>query len=50
MAARQPGLLKIIGVVGTCAAITVAIGAVNIWLGILVLPIMYGISESFLSD
>jgi hypothetical protein len=48
--ANRPGLLKIIGIVGTCAAITVAIGAFNIWLGILALPIMYSVSESLLSD
>ncbi len=48
--AKQPGLLKIFGVVGTCAAITVALAMVNIWLGIIAMPLMYGISDSFLSD
>lgn len=43
-------MLKIIGVVGTCATITVALGALNIWLGILALPILYGIADSFLTD
>ena len=47
---QSPGLLKIFGVVGTCAGIVVALGLVNIWLGILALPILYGISDSFLSD
>jgi hypothetical protein len=43
-------LLKIIGIVGTCAAITVALGFVNIWLGILAMPVMYEISDSLLSE
>jgi hypothetical protein len=43
-------MLKIVGIVGTCAAITVGLGFVNIWLGILALPILYEISESILSD
>lgn len=30
-----------------CGLITVAIGAANIWLGILATPIMYGIAQSF---
>jgi hypothetical protein len=29
-----------------CGAITVAIGAVNIWLGIIALPIMYSVAQS----
>jgi hypothetical protein len=48
--AKPPGLLKIIGVVGTCAAITVGLGFISIWLGILALPIMYSVSDSLLSD
>lgn len=32
-----------------CGLITVVIGAVNIWLGVLALPIMFGISKSLLS-
>jgi hypothetical protein len=47
--AKPPGLLKIVGVVGTCAAITVGLGFVNIWLGVISLPVMYEISESLLS-
>jgi hypothetical protein len=47
---NSPGLLKIVGVVGTCASITVALGFVNIWLGILAMPVLYEISDSFLSE
>jgi hypothetical protein len=47
---KSPGLLKIFGVVGTCAGIALALALVNIWLGILAMPILYGISDSFLSD
>jgi hypothetical protein len=48
--AKPPGLLKIFGIVGTCAAITLGLAAVNIWLGIIAMPLLYGISDSFLSD
>lgn len=48
--AKPPGLFKILVTVGTCAAITVGLGFVNIWVGILAMPILYGISESLLSD
>jgi hypothetical protein len=37
-------------VVGLCGAITVFIGMMNIWLGILAMPIMYSVSESLLGD
>jgi hypothetical protein len=47
---KPPGLLRIVGVVGTCAVITLALGSIHIVLGILSLPIMYEISESFLND
>ena len=46
---KPPGLLKVVGVVGTCGAIAVGLGAINIWLGILSLPILYDVSESLLS-
>jgi hypothetical protein len=44
------GLWKIAGIVGTCAGITIALAMVNIWLGILAMPILYGICESWLFD
>jgi hypothetical protein len=47
---KSPGLLKIVGVVGTCAAVTVGLGFVHIGLGILALPIMYSVGESLLTD
>jgi len=47
---KSPGLLKIVGVVGICAAVTVGLGFINIWLGILSLPITYSVSESLLTD
>jgi hypothetical protein len=43
-------MLKVLTVVGTCAAITVALGAVSIWLGLIALPILYDVAESLLSD
>ena len=42
-------MLKVIAVVGTCAGITIALGVVSIWLGIIALPIMYEVAESLLS-
>lgn len=48
--AKPPGLLKVIGVVGTCAGITLALALVNIWVGILAMPVMYSVSDSLLSD
>ncbi len=42
--------MKIAVVVGACAGITVALGLVNSWIGILAMPVLYSISESFLSD
>lgn len=47
---QQPGTLKVIGVVGTCAAVTLALGLVNLWLGILAMPIAYEVAQSLLSD
>jgi hypothetical protein len=43
-------MLKVVTVVGTCAAITIALGAVSIWLGIVALPVMYEVADSLLSD
>jgi hypothetical protein len=36
-------------VICTCALVTVGLGYVNIWLGVLALPIMYGLSQDLLS-
>ena len=46
---KPPGLLKIVAVTGTCAAVVVALGFVSIWLGILAMPIAYEVSDSLLS-
>ena len=43
-------MLKVIAVCGGCAALAVVIGAINIWLGILSVPILYDVAESLLSD
>lgn len=40
--------LRILIVIGLCGAVTVALGYINIWLGILALPITYGLSEDLL--
>ena len=42
-------MLKVIAVCGGCAALAVGLGAMNIWLGILSLPILYEVAESLLS-
>jgi hypothetical protein len=42
--------MKAVLTVGLCAGVTIALGMVSIWLGILALPIMYEVSESLLSD
>lgn len=42
--------MKSILVPVVCGAITVALGMVNIWLGIIALPIMYEVAESLLAD
>jgi len=47
---KPPGLLKIIAVTGTCAAVTVGIGAVNIWLGILAMFVCYTVADDLLSS
>ena len=41
-------MLRVMGVCGGCGLVAVALGAINIWLGILALPILYGIAESVL--
>jgi hypothetical protein len=38
---------KAVGVPLICGLITVGLGAINIWLGVLALPIMYSISKEF---
>jgi hypothetical protein len=43
-------MLKVLAVVGTCATVTVVLGAVNIWLGILALPITYEVAQSLLGE
>ena len=43
-------MLKVVTVVGTCAGITIALGMVSIWLGVIALPVMYEVAESLLSD
>lgn len=43
-------MLRIICIVGGCATITILLGVINIWLGILSMPIMYEIADSFLSE
>ena len=43
-------MLKVVAIVGTCAGVTLALGMVNIWLGILALPVMYEVAESLLSE
>jgi hypothetical protein len=42
-------LWRAIGVPLICGLITVGIGAINIWAGVLALPIMYGLAEVLLS-
>lgn len=41
-------MTKVIAVCGTCGAAAVLLGTVNIWLGVICLPILYGIAESLL--
>lgn len=42
------GMLKIILVISVCGGATVLLGQINIWLGVLALPILYGLSEDLL--
>lgn len=42
--------MRIALIIGICGGITVALGAINIWLGVLSLPITYGIADSLLSE
>ena len=42
-------MLKVVTVCGGCAAVAVGLGALNIWLGVLSLPILYEVAESLLS-
>jgi hypothetical protein len=41
--------LRAIGVPLICGIVTVLIGFVNIWAGVLALPIMYGIAQVLLT-
>ena len=43
-------MIKVIAVVGGCGALAVILGAFNIWLGILSVPILYDVAESLLTD
>ena len=43
-------MFKVIAICGGCAALVVIVGAINIWAGILALPIVYEVAESLLSD
>jgi len=43
-------MIKVIAICGGCAALAVVLGAVNIWLGILSVPILYDVAESLLTD
>jgi len=41
-------MLRVIGICGACGLVAVGLGALNIWLGILSVPILYGVAESLL--
>ena len=43
-------MFRVIAVCGGCALLAVGLGAINIWLGILSLPILYDFAESLLND
>lgn len=47
---KPPGLLRVIVVTGTCAAITLALGAINIGLGILAMFVLYSVADDLLSS
>lgn len=40
---------KAVGIPLICALITIGIGAINVWLGVLMLPVMYSLSKTLLS-
>ena len=40
---------KAVGIPLICGLVVIAIGAFNIWLGVLALPVMYSFSKSLLS-
>jgi hypothetical protein len=42
-------MFKVVAICGGCASLAVLLGAVNIWLGILSVPILYDVAESLLS-
>lgn len=41
--------VRILFIIGCCAGVTLILGALNIWLGVLSLPITYGLANSLLS-
>lgn len=41
--------MRILFVIGCCAGITLLLGALNIWLGALSLPITYSLAKSLLA-
>ena len=43
-------MFKVIAICGGCAALAVVLGAINIWIGILSVPILYDVAESLLTD
>lgn len=43
-------LWRVLAITGICGGAAVSIGAVNIWLGILAAPILYGISSALLRE
>ena len=43
-------LWKIASICGTGAAVVLALAMVNIWLGILAMPVIYSVCESMLFD
>jgi hypothetical protein len=49
MSGKPQSIWRAVGIPLICGLITVGIGAINIWLGILCLPITYSISKELLS-
>lgn len=39
---------KAVGIPVGCGLVVIALGAVNIWLGVLAMPVMYSFSKSML--
>jgi hypothetical protein len=40
---------KAVGIPLLCGLITIGIGAINVWLGVLALPVMYSFAKALLS-